>query len=409
MPTSMRHYISNVSALGVFAFSILIAVPLLSGFPVLNAEESGQDFIDEAKWVYRTLACGEGEIPAGVDTKARDEHCRQIEKKAETYKKNFLDHFIQFMGKVRPRRLPSVVVYPFGGSDLYTALAAYPASAEIITISLESAGDPRRLPKAGPDAKMKAMGEFRKVLLGYFACPDNSNDMVRALERGLVPGQLSLSLAAAAYFGLEPVSLKYFRIEPDGKLHYYTLPDIASMENTKGKKLQHYWIDTDFSIAFRSMEIIYKRRGMGTGARTVVHRHVSANLSDGNFKDSPLAKFLETKGKFASLTKGASYLLWRKDFSVIRKYLLSNMVFMVSDCTGILPHHAREAGFEQVTYGTFHAAFLDNKGGADAEEFRKFFGSQPLRPIPFRFGYADILGANHLIITQPASASKKIK
>ena len=63
------------------------------------------------------------------------------------------------------------------------------------------------------------------------------------------------------------------------------------------------------------------------------------------------------------MTKAASYLLWRDNFSTIRDYLLDNMEFMVSDSTGIPPKFATKAGFVQEAYGKFNESFL----GASAE------------------------------------------
>ena len=37
------------------------------------------------------------------------------------------------------------MVYPFGGGDLISALTTYPEATEITTMSLEHAGDPRRI------------------------------------------------------------------------------------------------------------------------------------------------------------------------------------------------------------------------------------------------------------------------
>ena len=42
-----------------------------------------------------------------------------------------------------PKDVPKVVVYPFAGGDLSTALTVYPDADEITTMSLEPAGDPR--------------------------------------------------------------------------------------------------------------------------------------------------------------------------------------------------------------------------------------------------------------------------
>jgi hypothetical protein len=105
------------------------------------------------------------------------------------------------------------------------------------------------------------------------------------------------------------------------------------------------------------------------------------------------------------MTKAGGYLLWKDDFSVLRDYLLANMAFMISDSTGILPRHASTAGFEQITYGTFNGAFLNNNGD-DAAELRRLWKSQPYRELPFRYGYSDILGANHLMVTKPKEAGK---
>lgn len=106
------------------------------------------------------------------------------------------------------------------------------------------------------------------------------------------------------------------------------------------------------------------------------------------------------------MIKAGSYLVWFDDFSGIRDYLLSNMAFMVSDSTGILPVHAKAAGFEQITYGRFFGAFLDNDGGDNAGALRNLWKSQPYRELPFRYGFSDIKAANHLMIMKPEKTGK---
>ena len=83
------------------------------------------------------------------------------------------------------------------------------------------------------------------------------------------------------------------------------------------------------------------------------------------------------------------------------------MAFMCSDATGILPRHAKNGGFEQITFGKFHGAFLDNGGGSDAHELRQLFRSQPYRPLSFQYGHADKRGAFHLIITRPLQKKRE--
>jgi hypothetical protein len=321
-------------------------------------------------------------------------------------RKDFVNKARPFIAGLLPRNLPKKVIYPFGGGDLLTALATYPDATEITTISLESAGDPRRLIKATRQNLRDALKEFRTMLVYLLVMHDSQTANLPPFERGIVPGQLAFSLAAAVVFDYEPVSLKYFCIEPDGKLYYFTQSDIAAQEHMKSKKLASFMPDPDFSPAFRNMELILRRRAPGTGPEIIVHRHIAANLSNRNFGTSPLKKHLENKGKISAMTKAGGYLLWKNDFSVLRDYLLANMAFMISDSTGILPRHASAAGFKQIPFGTFHGAFLDKNGGDDAAELRRFWKSQPYRQLPFRYGYSDILGANHLMITIPKEAGK---
>jgi hypothetical protein len=320
----------------------------------------------------------------------------------EACRTEFIDRSRPFISALRPKRVPGAVVYPFGGSDLLSALVAYPDASEITTISLEGAGDPRRMGRAGPEQLRRALSEYRALLIHLLRIYDNQNAGVRQLERGIVPNQLAFSLAAARVYGYRPVSLKYFRIEPDGTLHYYTGAEIAEMEKDTGRSLRRGWAEPDYSVAFRNMELVYAKQEDIPGPGKFIHRHVASNLHDSHFAGSPLETHLRLKGRIAAITKAASYLLWRPDFSAIRGYLLSSMEFMVSDSTGILPRDAVKAGFEVMTYGKFNGAFLDDRGGADADSLRALWRSQPYRPLPFRFGYSDIYGANHMMITRPA-------
>jgi len=102
------------------------------------------------------------------------------------------------------------------------------------------------------------------------------------------------------------------------------------------------------------------------------------------------------------LVKGASYLLWRPDFSLIRGYILDHLKWMLSDSTGVPVKYARSAGMVQETYGRYDGAFLDGvQATTNDDEFRELWKSQKKRPLPFRFGYVDINKQAHLLVTRP--------
>jgi hypothetical protein len=195
------------------------------------------------------------------------------------------------------------------------------------------------------------------------------------------------------------VSLRYFRLEQGGGIHYLTTEEIAADEKTKAQRLNKVWASPEFSVSFSNSELVFRPKGKEGPLH--VHRHIAANLSDANLgKDPSVIKHLEAKGTVSAMTKAASYLLWAEGFSKIKNYLLGHMAFMFSDSTGIPPSDATRAGFEMETYGKFTGPFLAARVQV-ADEFRKLWASQPYRELDFRYGYPDASGQHHLLITRP--------
>ena len=164
------------------------------------------------------------------------------------------------------------------------------------------------------------------------------------------------------------------------------------------------WTSPDFSEVFANSELVF--RPVGGAGPLRIHRHIGANLRDDSLrKDGPILRYLESQGRVVAMTKAASYCLWNPQFSRIRNYLLANMVFMISDGTGIPPEIARQAGFVQTTYGNFQKAmcFDDCPDDAMNNQFRDLWAGQPLRKMDFRYGYVDAKGSNHLLVTRRAS------
>jgi hypothetical protein len=364
---------------------------------------AGRDFASDAKLFYRVVACADdGPVPAGFDAKIVDAHCKEMRERLTKFETKYLSPASAFFATVRPAGLPTTVVYPFGGGDLVSALTVYPDAREITTLSLEHPGDPTRL--AGLDARhlKSSLRLFRDAIRGLLVNNDSASTNMMKLERGPIPGQLAFFMTGLVATGYEPVSLRYFKLGPDGAVIYLTDADITALADTKAKKIKGAWVDTDYSSAFDNMELTFRKKG-APSAQLIVHRHFSANLADNKLKGSPLLAHLEAKGKVAVMTKAASYLLWLSDFKVIRDYLIGHLVFMASDSTGIPPRFAKPAGLVQTTYGSFDGSFLD-ESASDNDAFRKLWKAQPTRKLPFRFGYPDSAGHVHLMLTTPGAA-----
>jgi hypothetical protein len=365
------------------------------------AAEAPAEFGAEAKLLYAVVSCSGAPLPRGVDAKVVAAFCAKQRPQIQAYRKGYLPKASAFLAGLRPAGLPTTVVYPFGGGDLLSALTTYPEARNVTTLSLEHAGDPRRL-AAVKSAKTLAesLEVIRQTSAGLLTQNDSKTENLMKGQRGEIPGQLAFFLTALAVHGYEPVSLRFFRVEPDGTLHYLTPSEIAASEKETARLLRGQWVSPDFSPAFSNSELVFVKRGEDPKLHARVHRHIAADLSDGALAKSPgILKHLAAKGRFVAMTKAASYLLWRADFSGVRNVLLDRMVFMISDSTGMPPGFARKAGFVQETYGTFAKSYLPASTAVNAD-FVKLWSSQPRRVLPVRYGYLDGEHHYHLLVTR---------
>jgi hypothetical protein len=232
---------------------------------------------------------------------------------------------------------------------------------------------------------------------------NNTSKNMSAAHQNLLPAQLCSFLIALAVHGYEPTRVRYFKLAADGTIHYLSDADIAAVADERARQLKHDWAEPNFSPAFSNVELQFKPVGASADQPVRIHRHIGANLADSHLAANPaVIAHLRAKGKVAAMTKAASYLLWRGDFSRIRGYLVENMAWMLSDSTGIPPFFARKAGLKQTTYGLFAGSFLT---GVDRhnQDFRALWKAQPYRRVPFRFGYVDAEKHAHLLITEPVA------
>src|SRR5207302_250849 len=87
---------------------------------------------------------GDAKLGAKLD-KVVARHCKNMSDRVAKFRAAYFEKDRAWFDAVVPKDAPKTIVYPFGGGDLLSALVAFPDADEITTISLELAGDPRRL------------------------------------------------------------------------------------------------------------------------------------------------------------------------------------------------------------------------------------------------------------------------
>ena len=378
---------------------------------------AGCDYADQVKTLFRVAACGSDAPLAEIHgQRIVAKHCAKLERVVDRYRKGWTARAKPFIANLRPPDLPGRVVYPFGGGDLSTALATFPDATEITTISLEAAGDPRTIDKLSGDKLAADLAVVSEKIGRLYAAAHSTTRSLQTASHSKLPGTLMFALVGLAVHGFEPVSLRYFTIVADGSLHYLSESEIAAAERDfakrhaehrakegQKKKLQ-VWKEQ--LAVFANMELGF-REAANPAAPVRTYRHIVANLDNAHLAERPgLIAHLTQKREVAVMTKAASFLLWMADFSTIRDYLLANMVWMISDASGIPPAMARAAGFEQITYGRFAGPYFYYTGRTSkpiSKSFIKLWEDNPVRKLPFRYGYPDSTKkGNHLMITRPA-------
>jgi len=366
--------------------SVTVAAPPPTSLAA-PASQTGTDFLSDARLLMHLAACiGDAQLPSEWPTSLLQGHCTALRDLVERYRKHWLERTRSHLVKVVPADVPKRVVYPFGGGDLFTALHAFPAAEEYTTISLEAAGDIRNLASLNRKQLLDNLATTREHLRCLFAVSHSKTTNLREGSRAAMAGEITFALIAFSVFDFEPVSLRYFRLDSEGAIAYLNAADLDNKE----------------SRPFANVEITFRSR-QDPKAPVRVYRHFAANLDDKHFAaNQPLALHLGSKGRVSVLVKAASYLLWFDTFSHVRSYLLDNAEWILSDSTGVQPSLAQAAGFEQECWGVFHGPFLANYSAAK-NELLALWQASPRRELPFYFGYPDIDGHGHMMVTRRTS------
>src|SRR4051812_12327717 len=232
-PTTPKTTPSTVPAPASIDAAVAVAPPpVVDAATVADADAEnppGHDFTQMGKTLEAVGACGDGPVPPEFSADLIAAHCATIDKTQAQYKKSWLDIATPFFASHVPATVPKKVVYPFAGGDLSTALTVYPDADEITTMSLEPAGDPRTLGqlKGGELDRALKQVEYELKFL-YRVNFSNTINMIDAMREGALPTQLIFGLSALKIHGYEVVALRYFKIEPDGKLHYLDDSEVAA-------------------------------------------------------------------------------------------------------------------------------------------------------------------------------------
>lgn len=369
------------------------------GWDGFGLHQPGVDFARELDELSRDAACDGRPHPEGPRQKVLTAHCEKVRATMDKWKAEWFGRANVFFRELVPKDLPGEVVYPFGGADLLNALVVYPDKPVITIMALEPGGDPRSFATLDKGALDRGLKLVRRHFAFLMRLQFSQTVDLDELVKGPLAGVLIYDLAALTVLGYEPLSLRYFRLGPNGGRIYLKHADVAAID-LQAKKLTGARRHKFLSESFGNFELRFRKRTPDGSAPVQTFRHLSCDLGDAALRADPRVMLhLESKGRVAAMTKAASNLLWWTPFSRIRGYLMTNMNWMVSDSSGLAASDLDPTLWIQETWGTFDGPPFPSPD-ARGEAQVKLWEKNPQRPLAFYFGYHSKGGHAHLMVTR---------
>lgn len=227
--------------------------------------------------------------------------------------------------------------YPFSGPDILYAYTFFPSASRYVMVGLEPVGT---LPSFKEGEKDSLDKYFNKINTSLNAILKYSffrtESMGKDLRNQEVNGTLHLLFLFLKRTGNSIVSAKPLTIDSTGNPVY-----VASFEALKAMK-----------VSTRGVEIKFLTKN--NELKTVCY--YSLNAADGGLKyNKGFTAYLKGLGTVNTYLKGASYLMHKSYFSIIRNVILSQSTNVVQDDSGIAFHYYTESGraWKYTFYGRY--------------------------------------------------------
>jgi hypothetical protein len=218
--------------------------------------------------------------------------------------------------------------YPFSGPDILYANLFFPETERFILVGLEPVGTLPDLNSTANDSLKKYYNKINSSLhailkFSFF----RTESMSRDLKNEEVDGTIHLLFLFLSRTGNSIVSAKPVTIDSSGNKIY-----MASFEELKSAKLMTKGVE----IVFKTPEEQVKELD-----------YYSLNLINTSLnKNAGFTTYLDSLKTFNTYLKGASYLLHKPYFSVIRNKILQGSSTIVQDDSGIALRYFKGKGTE---------------------------------------------------------------
>ncbi|MES2515264.1 MAG: hypothetical protein V4580_14020 [Bacteroidota bacterium] len=289
------------------------AKELLTLNDTLNALANIMSGVSDSNTIYES-------IQSSSDFKA---FSKNFDKRWKTYDSTRLTNLRTFKANeiekvVKPQ---STLFYPFSGPDILHAQTFFPEADKYVMIGLEPVGS---LPQFNKNETDSLDSYFRKVNVSLNAILKFSFFRTQSMKNDLkneeVDGTLHLLFLFLKRTGNQFASAKAVTVDSLGVIQY-----VASFEALKKLKTNTRGVEIKFVDVHGDAKTLY---------------YFSLNAADSGLKNNKgFMSFLKGMGTVNTYLKGASYLMHKNYFSMIRSVILSQSEHVIQDDSGIAFHY----------------------------------------------------------------------
>lgn len=218
-------------------------------------------------------------------------------------------------------KAPSTLFYPFSGPDILYAQTFFPEADKYVMIGLEPVGSLPRFNAANKDSMdmyySKVNTSLNAILkFSFFRTQSMKND----LKNNEVDGTLHLLILFLKRTGNQLCSAKPVTVDSTGAIVYQ-----ESFGALKKLKTNTRGLELKFTDVNNKPKTLY---------------YFSLNAADGGLKSNTgFVNYLKHMGTVNTYLKGASYLMHKSYFSIVRNVILEQSEQVVQDDSGISFHY----------------------------------------------------------------------
>ena len=260
------------------------------------------------------------------------------------------------------------VFYPFSGPDALMATEYFPSTPVYVFAALEPAGT---LPSEEQIEK-KMAPEYLQAIRSTMADElGRSFFITRQMDkqfRGQVTDGLLLPILQLLVRSNHTIlGFRYVRLDEHGQIIDRTLDYHAPTRyGNKGVEIE-FRTDDDHSLH----QMYY----------------FSVNLADDRLTENkPFQIYVQSLKGATTMFKSTSYMLHRKDFSLIRNMVLENSAAVLQDDSGIPYHWFGPAMWQVQLYGDYEHPYGSFKY-MEQVDLRKAYQQPGIKPLPMHVGY----------------------